>query len=268
MIAALWRRLRDGAAHFVQQPDWAEFAGENWPVRIMDVAVRDRFHAKQGRSIGRWRLDAHDRSLVVYLKRHYRLPRWAGLLAAFFPGRAWSPGLQEWQRLQVAARQGLPVPRAVAAGQWAGPWGRLRGFIAVEELAGMLPLHEAVPLAAKRLPPPLFRRWKRGLILELVRLVQMLHRRGWFHNDLYMCHFYIPETLTLALPESWHDRIHVIDFHRFGRAAGHVLRSRQGPGSTAVFVIRERRHKSRPAIVLAALPRPAPANAAATGHRV
>ena len=31
-------------------PDWAD--------RIMDVAVTDRFHAKQGRSTGRWVLDA------------------------------------------------------------------------------------------------------------------------------------------------------------------------------------------------------------------
>ncbi|MFL5340454.1 MAG: lipopolysaccharide kinase InaA family protein [Gemmataceae bacterium] len=226
MIAAIWHRLRDGVARFVHEPDWTTFVGNDWTARIMDVPVRDRFHAKQGRSIGRWRLNADGQWLVVYLKRHYRLSRWAGLLAMLFPSRAWSPGLREWHHLKTASALGLPTPRAVAAGQWAGPWGRLRSFIAIEELAGMLPLHEAVPLAAHRLAPAAFARWKRGLIRELARNVRLLHDRGWFHNDLYMCHFYIPEALTYAAPEQWQNRVSVIDFHRFGRAHGGMFYSR------------------------------------------
>ncbi len=218
MMAALWQRLRHGTALLVQQPDWSLFAGENWPGKIMDVPVADRFHAKQGRSIGRWRLQAGECRLTVYLKRHYRLPRWAGWLATLFPRHAWSPGLGEWQRLHVAARHGMPVPRAVAAGQWVGPWGRLRGFIAIEELADELPLHEAIPLAAKRLPSLAFAQWKRSLIVELVRLVRALHDQKLFHNDLYLCHFYIAEADTRLIPPDWRDRVHVIDFHRFGRS--------------------------------------------------
>ena len=37
------------------------------------------------------------------------------------------------------------MPRAVAAGEWVGPWGRLQGFLAVEELTGMLPGARRVP---------------------------------------------------------------------------------------------------------------------------
>jgi heptose I phosphotransferase len=125
--------------------------------------------------------------------------------------------MQEWRHLRWAAAQGLPVPRPVAAGQWAGPWGRLSGFLAVEELPDMLALHEAVPLAAGRLPPDVFRRWKRGLIREMVRLVRQLHDRDWFHHDLYLCHFYIPEADTAAPPANWVGRVHVIDLHRLGR---------------------------------------------------
>ena len=121
----------------------------------MAVAVTDRFHAKQGRSTGRWILQARRRAagarrLSVYLKRHYELPWWRGLLASLWPGRGWSPAMQEWQHLEWARRQGVPVPAVVAAAEYIGPWGGLQSFLAVEELAGMLPLHEAIPLAAVR----------------------------------------------------------------------------------------------------------------------
>ena len=79
--------------------------------------------------------------------------------ATLWPDTGWSPALQEWQHLEWARQQGMPVPEAVAAGEYIGPWGRLQSFLAVEELIGMLPLHEAVPLAAERLDPASFRRW-------------------------------------------------------------------------------------------------------------
>src|SRR5207244_11657252 len=139
-----------------------------------------------GRSImltgGRW--------LAVYLKRHYRLPWWHGLLAVVRPEASWSQALQEWRHLQWAKAQGLPVPEAVAAGEYIGPWGRFQSFMAVEELTGMVPLHEAIPAAAEQLDPGAFRLWKRGLIAELARLVRGLHERRRFHKDLYLCHFY------------------------------------------------------------------------------
>ena len=119
-----WRRWLHGFRKLRQQPDWAAFAGPDWPERIMNEIVNDRFHAKQGRSIGRWTMtDATGRTLVVYLKRHYKLPSLNGWLATLFPDRAWSPGLQEWEHLTWAQRAGLPVPRAMAAGEFVGPGG-------------------------------------------------------------------------------------------------------------------------------------------------
>jgi heptose I phosphotransferase len=84
----------------------------------------------------------------------------------------------------------------------------------VEELTGMLPLHEAIPLAKKRLDPISFRIWKRGLIDELVRLSHELHSRRRYHKDLYLCHFYLPESLCGAIPVTWENRVVMIDFHR------------------------------------------------------
>ena len=216
-VSSLWHRLRRGVRLLRKQADWDRFAGDGWPDRIMAEPLTDRGHQKQGRSIGR-KVFANGRdTLSVYLKRHYKLSRWAGLLATLFPNRAWSPGLQEWQRLCWAKEQGFPVPRAVAAGQFVGPWGRLQGFLATEELHGMLPLHEAVPLAYRTLDARAFARWKRGLVAELARLARELHRRKVFHKDLYFCHFYIPETLTRIVPPDWTDRAVMIDLQRLAR---------------------------------------------------
>ncbi len=201
-----------------QSADWPAFAGPEWSRTILSVPVTDRFHAKQGRSIGRWTLkSAAGEQLVVYLKRHYELPRRHGLLARLFPSSAWSPGLQEWEHLQRAAAAGLPVPRAVASGEFRGPGLKLQSFLAVEELTGMLALHEAIPLAYRRLAPEVFAIWKRGLIREIARLSRELHRQRLFHKDLYLCHFYIAEADTHSIPTEWRARVTMIDFHRLGR---------------------------------------------------
>ncbi len=216
MTDTFWQRLVRGVRRVWQRPDWSRFAGPDWADRIMTTAVTDRFHAKQGRSTGRWILHAREDRLAVYLKRHFRLPRWRGLLAALWPGRGWSPALEEQRHLEWARAHGLPVPAVVAAGEYIGPWGRLQSFLAVEELTDMLPLHEAVPAAAARLDGPTFRRWKRGLVAEMARLTRALHERRCFHKDLYLCHFYIPRADTGGLP-GWRGRVHLIDLHRLAR---------------------------------------------------
>jgi tRNA A-37 threonylcarbamoyl transferase component Bud32 len=217
---SFWQRLLRGARRLRQRPDWPLFAGADWPDRIMGVAVTDRFSAKQGRSTGRWVLHrpGEPRRLAVYLKRHYQLPWWQGLLAALWPRAGWSPALQEWKHLEWARQQGVPVPAVVAAAEYIGPWGRLQSFLAVEELADMLPLHEAIPLAATRLDAQTFRRWKRTLVAEMARLTRMLHDRRCFHKDLYLCHFYVAAADTACLP-AWRGRVFLIDLHRLSRHA-------------------------------------------------
>jgi hypothetical protein len=213
--ASFWHRLARGIRRERARDDWTDFAGTDWLDHIMGQSVTDRFHAKQGRSTGRWILQADGRRLAVYLKRHYRLHWWRGLLATLWPTRAWSPAWQEWDHLSWARDQGIPVPQAVAVGEYVGPWGRLQSCLAVEELEGMLPLHEAIPEASRRLTAEEFARWKRSLIGEMVRLTRELHERRWFHKDLYLCHFYVPSTDTATIP-GWRGRVHLIDLHRLG----------------------------------------------------
>jgi heptose I phosphotransferase len=216
MGESFWRRLLFGVRRVRQQPYWPDFAGPDWADRIMGEPVTDRFHAKQGRTIARWALRAGGRNLTVYLKRHYRLPWWSGLLALLRPDGRWSPALQEWEHLEWARAEGLPVPTAAAGGEFIGPWGRFQSFLAVEELTGMLPLHEAVPAAAARLDPAAFRRWKRGLIREMAAVTLALHRRRRFHRDLYLCHFYVAADDTRRVPD-WAGRVRLIDLHRLAR---------------------------------------------------
>jgi heptose I phosphotransferase len=213
MKETLWVRLCRGVRRLRQRADWPHFVGADWADRIMGLAITDRLHVKQGRSIARWALESDSRQLTVYLKRHYRLPRWRGLLATLWPDAGWSPALQEWQHLQWAKVRGMPVPAAVAAGEYIGPWGRLQSFLAVEELTDMLPLHEAIPAAAARLDAATFRDWKRTLGAEVARLTRALHARRYFHKDLYLCHFYIPCQWTAAIPR-WEGQVHLIDLHR------------------------------------------------------
>jgi hypothetical protein len=215
MISSIWSRLVQGVTQVRQRFDWTEMAGPDWVARIMDLAVTDRFHAKQGRSTGRLILTSGQRRLAVYLKRHYRLPWRQGILATLWPAAEWSPAFQEWSRLEWARREGFPVPEPVAALQTIGPWGRLQSMLAVEELAAMLPLHEAIPLASVRLDRRTFQRWKHGLVAEMARLARALHQRRRFHKDFYLCHFYILEHDTRALP-AWPGHLHLIDLHRLG----------------------------------------------------
>src|SRR5262249_40188095 len=142
MSGTFWRRLVHGVRRLRHEPRWARLAGPGWAERIMATAVTDRLHVKQGRSIGRLVLETEGARLVVYLKRHYRLAWWSGLGALLRPGGNWSPALQEWEHLAWARAEGLPVPTAVAGGEYIGPWGRLQSFLAIEELTGMLPLHQ------------------------------------------------------------------------------------------------------------------------------
>jgi heptose I phosphotransferase len=135
------------------------------------------------------------------------------LLAALWPGGDWSPAMQECRNLQWAAGHGLPVPKVVAAGEFLDPWGKLQSFLAIEELTDMLPLHQAIPLAARELDPLTFRIWKAGLIREIARLTRFLHQQKRFHKDLYLCHFFIARA-DIKNVSCWNGRVFMIDFHR------------------------------------------------------
>jgi heptose I phosphotransferase len=243
-VGNMWQRLVRGARRSWRRADWSAFAGSDWQEQAMSMEATDDFHAKQGRSTCRVALHAHDRRLAVYLKRSYRPSWWRGWLAVLFPSWGWSPGWQEWRNLRWAQGQGVPVPKPAAVAEFIGPWGKLQSFLAIEELAGMVRLHEAVPLAAANMDVGAFETWKRGLTLELARLTRLLHDRCRFHKDLYLSHFFIPRSALSAPIVNWHGQVYLIDFHRLSyhpitwplwqaKDLGQLLFSSQIPGITA-----------------------------------
>ena len=163
-------------------------------------------------------------------------------MATLFPSGGWSPAWQEWRHLQWAKEHGIPVPESLAVAEFIGPWGKLQSFLAVQELAGMVRLHEAVPLAEARLEPRAFELWKRGLIAELARLTRLLHDRRRFHKDLYVSHFFIPRK-AMGPISRMRGQVYLIDFHRLhyhpitwplwqAKDLGQLLFSSQLPGIT------------------------------------
>ncbi len=216
--SSLWRRLVHGLNRTWQRRDWARFAGGDWAKTIMSSGLTDDCHAKQGRSTGRWVMENDGGRLAVYVKRHYELPWWSGLLTVLCPWRNWSPAVQELRNLEWAQDHGLPVPAPVAAGEFVGPWGKMQSVLAVEELRDMICLHTAIPEARKRLDARTFRRWKQGLIAEVARLARELHAQRHFHKDLYLCHFFIARD-DIHRTKDWRGRVFLIDFHRLGRHA-------------------------------------------------
>lgn len=229
---------------------WREWRSAAWeaasqampPERLMAQRVTDDYHAKQGRSTGRW-VPPADSKLRVYLKRHYHLPLRTRLLAWLLPRAGWSPGWSELRSLRWAAAQGIPVPEPLAAGERQGPGLHLQSYLVVRELTDCLPLHEAIPLASEKLAPAEFALWKRQLIREISRLARRLHAKQRYHRDLYLCHFFVPRQSveTGILPEG---AVTLIDFHRLCHSPllgfrwlvkdlAELLYSSQLPGVTA-----------------------------------
>jgi len=208
-----WKRLIRGTSRVRQRAKWSDFAGPDWVNQALAMEATDDFHAKQGRSTCRVIFHASGRKLGVYLKRHYRLPWWRSWLATFLPSGGWSPAWQEWRNLRWAQEQGLAVPETLAVAEFIGPWGALRSFLAIEELADMIRLHEAIPLASIRMDPMTFQIWKRGLIGELARLTRLLHDRRRFHKDFYVSHFFIPHS-AIGPVVNWPGQVYLIDFQR------------------------------------------------------
>lgn len=175
---------------------------------VMAIESADRYHAKQGRSTARVRFDG---GLSVYLKRHDGLS-WASRLAALVdPEGDHSPATVERRHLEHARSLGIPVPEVVAAGEEIGPWGRLRGFLMVAELAGADEVNLVIPRLAAALEPAAFARLKREVIAEMAEIAARLHRARSFHKDLYLCHYFLDASRPVG------HRLTLIDLHRLGR---------------------------------------------------
>ncbi len=206
---SMWRRLVQGELRTASSPAWTDVVGPDYVRTVMDWPATDDFHTKQGRSTGR----VLRGTVVVYLKRHWKLSWRSRLLATLRSGGNWSPGAAEWEHLHWARSQGLPVPEPLAYGEWVGPRLHLQSFLVIRELTGLQALHEAVPRAAELLRPEAFVRWKAQVVRQMAALARRLHEQDRYHKDFYLCHFYVPTPQAHRVDPG---TVHLIDLHRLG----------------------------------------------------
>lgn len=215
---SIWERLVRGVRWSWVDPRYQAALPPNLDASVMAIDSRDRLHAKQGRSTARVIFHPQegmpDRPVAVYLKRHYRLPRLAGIAALFDPAGRHSPGAAEWAHLERARSLGVPVPEVVATGEHIGPWAHLQSYLMVAELTDCQELNVALPELARELELDSFARLKKRVIAEMARITATLHAARIFHKDLYLCHFYLDRGRLRSNPPDV--RLSLIDLHRLG----------------------------------------------------
>jgi heptose I phosphotransferase len=209
---SLWGRLVRGARWTWLSERYRSALPADLDATVMTLRAEDREHKKQGRSTGRIRFHSTSGTLSVYLKRHFRLPWPARVLALVDPAGRHSPAAAEWAHLERARNLGVAVPDTVAAGEWIGPWGSLQSFLMVAELSGSQAVNEALPPLSAALEPAEFASLKRRLAAEMAAVTARLHGALLFHKDLYLCHFYLDVSPELRD----RPRVHLIDLHRLG----------------------------------------------------
>lgn len=210
---SLIERLTKGTRWVWLSEDYRAALPPDLPATVMEIHSDDRHHAKQGRSTARVRFDSPWGPLSVYLKRHTSLPLASRLAALVHPAGRHTPAAAEFSHLEAARKLGVHVPEVVAAGETIGPWGRLQSFLMVAELTGCRELNELLPDLKSALSDEEFARLKRELIVEMAEITARLHRASMFHKDLYLCHFFLGESLQ----ERPGNRLTLIDLHRLAR---------------------------------------------------
>jgi len=160
---------------------------------------RIRFDGPAGRQSG-W---------TCYLKR-FTSPPFSAQWGRWLEGRPFdSTAGIEWGNARELAKAGIDAVIPIAFGQvMVGPWEK-RSFILLAEVQGES-LEQWVPwhLAPSRRE----RRWeiRHRRLDQLAELVARLHKAGFVHRDLYLCHIFITT-------DGGQDRLTLIDLQRVFR---------------------------------------------------
>ena len=143
----------------------------------------------------------------AYLKR-YHTPGLTTVTGWLFPFSSPRTALDEWNTIRAFHRLGIPTMTHLAVGLPQSSGLYRDSFLLTKEIEGIERLDHYLP---RNFSPPLptsHIKEKRSLLKELARQVERLHRLGFNHRDLYLCHILVKKEAL----HTW--KIYFADLHR------------------------------------------------------
>lgn len=151
---------------------------------------------------------------AVYLKRHRKVDVGEWLDGLLHLRKPRTPADMECRNIFLLSHFGIATMKPVALGQHLRWTLRQPSFLMTEEIPDGVPADDY--LKATFAPAGAANRdavaRKRRFIHDVARLVHRLHRAGFYHRDLYLCHIFVRELTSAAGQPEW--GLHLIDLQR------------------------------------------------------
>jgi hypothetical protein len=150
---------------------------------------------------------------TIFLKRYDHPPLLAQLGRIVSRRARHSTAWWEWQQVRRLRAHGIATPVPVAMGEKMGRWRERRSFIALAAARGES-LERWAMAQARGEAAPVGVAARRSLACVIGQLARDLHKAGFCHRDLYLCHVFA------AGVDSGEPKLTLIDLQRVFRPSG------------------------------------------------
>ncbi|HEY3241883.1 MAG TPA: lipopolysaccharide kinase InaA family protein [Phycisphaerae bacterium] len=177
--------------------------GLNTPEAVFDASgqVLNKRGLSSWRTRTRLELQSpRDERSVLFVKRYIR-PPWRDQCQRILAGHGWrSTAGIEWHWIEALRAGGVACPQAVALAECLNGWREERSAILLAPVPG---------ISLERWAADRTQRVARDMLLSLAQFVRRLHRAGFVHRDLYLCHIFFEAGAA--------EPFHLIDLQRVFR---------------------------------------------------